>query len=372
MNRRHLLLQSILAGLICLTCNLALAQEGPPHDELTLGIVTHDSETRFAGVGVTTAFKVAPDGRHLVFGAKDEIVIWDLVDEKIASRTKVKGTVDELEFSRDGKWLVAGFQKLDSSGTAAGPPQAVVFNYKTMEPAGEFQICEEQIYCTSIDFSPDNKNVIFATQEGHYCYSTKGEKVWGVEAEDNYYDLAYSSNGKKIFGVNLYDPAIKVLDAATGNSLGDHPIGRVSRAIEFASSPDRRFLTILGTSGVEVYDLKTEKKLKLSRKLATAQDLDLARFSIDGRKLAISQKTETTQKILIINTQNWKLEQTLSVPETSTFAIEFSRDCQSLYSMGESRVGVDVHSLVGDKKRTDEKPSPKPPSRSGNAGDGRR
>jgi WD40 repeat protein len=254
--------------------------------------------------GAVQNLRFSPDGQTLASGGFDGyLILWDVKSGKSLKAIKAhKATVTEVTFSKDGKYIASSSQ----DGTAA------VWDTKTGAKVASFLnrpfvmtdsktrngvVVTDTIFQNGVSFvtfSPNNKFVYFAGDNG---YIMKGEiatnKAQSI-ASTNYSDVQWYSN---ITGGTITNDE-KYLVVTVGHHIKyvDLKLEKISQEIFYADAdlndvitvPNQNAVAVWSYEGkVTIWDNKTKAVIK-SYLVSEPDNYSAASFNKDGTQILTS------------------------------------------------------------------------------------
>ena len=211
------------------------------------------------------------DGRRIVSGSGDHsVIIWDAEDGSMLGSFALK--------TRDGKstWVKSASLSPDDETLASIADDSIIYLWKLdlgLHDKDVGLICDRELIghmgeVNSVHFSPDGTKIVSTSEDGTVKeWNTKtGEDrvVFQYKKTINEYEYPteaiFSPDGSRIIVASLFDNAIYVLDAGTGNIIkswqGYH--GTCSLDI----SPDGKRIVVASAGGqrICVWDIETGER----------------------------------------------------------------------------------------------------------------
>jgi WD40 repeat protein len=234
----------------------------------------------------------SPNGKEVaVCGyTDDEIEIWDITTGKIARKVGKHSGFSDINYSPDGKYLLAVGSK---EGTRK--QSIVLWNAITGEKVRKlFQEESDKTFPTTAVFSPDGKYVacgISNVNHGLRIWETEtGTLVRTIPHKTDVSHVVYSPDGKYIAGGGI-DKSVNIWDASTGKLIRAMA-GHDGYVTAVAYSPDGKHIVSTAMHNdckFKLWDAGTGKLVQSMGKRSA--DINEARFSPDGQTLAISLQT---------------------------------------------------------------------------------
>ncbi|MBI3208314.1 MAG: WD40 repeat domain-containing protein [Candidatus Solibacter usitatus] len=189
-----------------------------------------------------TAVAFHPGGRHLIQGAYEEALVWDLDSAKLARRIAdgaMHGRVNAVALSTDGRTLAI------AAGMPAKSTSVQLFDFDSGRQIATLYQSVEEIF--SLAFSPDGKLLAAGSSDGMV-------RVWDVAAGTKPKEtlrqhggwvtgVAFSPDGK-LFASASADRTAQVWDTRDWKALVRLPQPPTDVANAVAFSPDGQFLAI--------------------------------------------------------------------------------------------------------------------------------
>jgi RNA polymerase sigma factor (sigma-70 family) len=216
---------------------------------------------------------LSPFGRWLATddGPNGTLTVWDVRTGKPVHRFAIQWAVQNfpVAFTQDEKLL----------GTLAHLGNDRLIRVWDLETEREVfsKPFATNYWTDQMVFTPDGKHLLLsfpANDLGMYCWEIAGgEQTWNRK---NFWpnSMVFTPDGKILSN----DKDAPVLDAATGERLGNDKMPRVGSDTRLALTPDGRTLLLSRPDGVVVWDLAAGKEL---RTIATAKEEALV--SGDGK-----------------------------------------------------------------------------------------
>jgi WD40 repeat protein len=237
------------------------------------------------------AIAFSPDGRRIVAGTKDTLVIWDAttgkpVGEPVPGHPKLTA----LAFSPDNRRLVS------SEGGAL-----VILDASTGRPLGAPFGAEAD----SVAFSPDGARIAAASSDAVHIWDAATGKLAGAPLAgqtDGLVSVTFSPDGRRIVGAS--DNAVRIWDVATGQPVGAPLEGHTDTVNAVAFSPDgRRIVSGSDDETIRIWDVATGKLARPPIRTpypyrddpgkSVLSGVRSVAFSPDGRRIASGSQDET-------------------------------------------------------------------------------
>jgi WD40 repeat protein len=310
--------QSLLVTLPA-TDSISQARFSPDGNTLALGYVFDGVDFLDAGTweirdsiqikadGTIEEIEYSPDGKLLAIATsrgddeKNVIELWNMnLMKHIKSLESNAGWVDAISFSPDGKLIASGNETGSFYLWDVGTGERL----RTINDA----TWEAGIHATSVAFSPDGQKIAIA-----YRGEPQGIEIWDLESEsvlllgefpDWIYDLEFTPDGKYLAAST--ENYVKVFEVGSGDLVYDLMPGGGSLP-DIAISPDG---TLLATGGFDVYDMVQLWDIQTGEIRCTLIGhsegyIETVDFSPDGKLLVSGASNFGTEGEFII----WKLDQ---------------------------------------------------------------
>lgn len=225
---------------------------------------------------------VRSDGKAVAVCMTDNLLVWDLVNQRKVTRIdpKLSNGMSQISWSPDGKWIGAAAKSSGDQQHHGG----IVYQADTMEPV--ITLDKECVY---IKFSLDGR--FFATGgrevEPKLWSTNTGKVVYELKTGTNESDYGAISHNSKWFATCPFrGEMIHLFDTSTGKKIAELPVKEGLRIKDLAFKPDNQHLLVAvsnGLEGVIQYELKT----KAVTELITDMPVESLAYSADGSVLLI-------------------------------------------------------------------------------------
>ena len=246
------------------------------------------------GLKPITATAWSPDGQWIAVGRFGEIEILKAADKTSSTKLgNIAGKVNALEFSQDGKWLVAATGITGLHGTA------VVYSTADGKILKEFAGHRDTLYAATLTRdgkilatgSYDKQIILWDTATGTQLRTLKGHN-------DAVYDLAFHPDGS-ILASASGDQTIKLWQVSTGVRL-DTLSQPLKEQLTVAFSPDGKLVAAGGVDNrIRVWKLVSREKPEINPLLVArfAHDAPLVQmaFTADGKTLVTTAEDRTVK-----------------------------------------------------------------------------
>jgi WD40 repeat protein len=193
----------------------------------------------------------SPDGKTLAVGGNKEILLWDLVEGKLAKRIgagQIGTMVRAVVFSKDGKTVAV------AEGTPYGTGAVKLFDLQTGQVAVGFQEPKGVVY--SLALSPDGKILVAGCGDAAtYVWSLEERKLVTTLKDQALavVSVSFSADGKFLATASL-DKTVQVWDATTwkagrSKTTVEAPVRRCFIRSVRGSPADRSFMFGMAVGG---------------------------------------------------------------------------------------------------------------------------
>ena len=220
----------------------------------------------------------SPDGKYIVSGSYDRTVrVWDAETGKLLQTLKHKYIVGTVEVSPDGKWL------------AAAAKGVKIWNMQTFEELPTAIPGEAR----SLSFGPESKRLVtILTGVGVCIWDIRNDKQLLIRKCKNTYCVCFSPDGQH-FAVGHRHGLVTVYDAESGKEMHQFEAHKDYLATLHYSSDGKRLVSSSNDRRVIVWDALTGEKLLTIR--GHKEGLWGARFSNDGQRIATAAGDSTAR-----------------------------------------------------------------------------
>ncbi len=325
--------------------------------EIEPGIKRYGKLTKFAAVGHSNSFDVAPDGQTIAF-ASGAIKFWDV--EKGAVREQVgDGRANIIEYSSDGLRLYA-------TQYSGADEIVIVYNAVTGEKEMGIKLEEQSKFQTETNYmingkvekrmipsfhvqgmavSPDDSRL--ALTDGNHILlfdAQSGEMLKTIKVQNYVRSLVFVDDGNK-----LIDSSGKIYSGEDGEELGQLPSRRFPRWMQSVRVNPKNTNQLAVTDwnkGVTVYDIKNEELTELQKDNDSSRIL-IAAFSGNGRLLAgASTPTNSPMgktgraNIFVWELETGKIQNKFELPGGQISTLKFASTNDVLYSKSHNQHGI--------------------------------
>jgi WD40 repeat protein len=193
----------------------------------------------------------SPDGKTLAVGGYKEILVWDLVEGKLAKRIgagQIGTMVRAVVFSKDGKTVAA------AEGTPYGTGAVRIFDLQTGQLVLSFQEPKGAVPCLAL--SPDGKLLVGGCGDAAAYVWNLEEKRLVTKLKDHslaVVSASFSADGKYLATASL-DKTVQVWDTATwepgrSKTTAEAPVHRCLIRSVRGSPADRSFMFGMAVGG---------------------------------------------------------------------------------------------------------------------------
>jgi WD40 repeat protein len=324
--------------------------------ELIHTLEGHSQEVNYA------AF--SPDGRHLVTASDDDTVLkWDVESGKLVQCLDgLSSGVIDANFSNDGRFIIISsgakyatiwdtdswevFNKINGNGDnifsadfssnghlilSTSDSTASIWDAKT----GKLKhvLNGHSDYVGSAKFSPnchfvltfsdDQNTILWNVESGKLCKKW----TWGIM---DAYSANFGPDSRSVIGIDQKSAVI--LDTDTGELINEFKVDSAKFMNSLLISPDGSFLVAFHyDEGVSVFNPQTGKLL-FNFDIA----VESAKFSPDSRLMVSVLKDDG--KVLIWDTENWEIYNTLEEQLGHVTSAFFTPDGQQIISVSQDGI----------------------------------
>ena len=161
-----------------------------------------------------SAVAFSPDGKTLAVGGYKEVLVWDLVEGKLARRIgagQIGSMVQAVVFGKDGKTLAA------AEGIPCGSGAVRIFDVQSGQLAASFPEPKGVVY--SLALSPDGKLLAAGCGDAQaYVWNLEEKKLVATLKDHSLpvVSVSFATNGKTlVLATASLDKTVQVWDAAT-------------------------------------------------------------------------------------------------------------------------------------------------------------
>ncbi|MEU0884845.1 helix-turn-helix domain-containing protein [Lentzea sp. NPDC005914] len=270
-----------------------------------------------------------PNGRIIATGADNgDVVLWDITDPRnpvrLAAGTGRNLSVHTMAFSPDGKFLASGGgDKTTQIWDVSDPAK--------LRPVTALAGHTDTLW--SVSFSPDSRQMVTATTDAevrvldlaNLNYAHHTWTVWKLDYDKRgRYFASVSSDGT----IKLWRP-----DDRHAQEISTLPkLTPDDEALTVDVHPERDVVFGSTMAGNVLWDVTDRNKPReLSRAVTGSQPIVAAKFSHDGKMLAVSEESGVIGLWNVTDPANPVKAGTFAVPKTYTvWQVEFSGDDRTL------------------------------------------
>jgi WD40 repeat protein len=158
-------------------------------------VETGEKSNCFETKSVIHTIAVSPDRKYLVAGIEEgnQSTVWDLTTQTQVATLDQPGSINAVQFSKDGKLL------------ATGSSEATVYLWNAKDDS--FSLARNTLLVngevSTMDFSPDNKKLAVGDSTGYvYLFDPElGQEVARLPHIDKVTGVSFSADGKQLASV---------------------------------------------------------------------------------------------------------------------------------------------------------------------------
>jgi WD40 repeat protein/DNA-binding SARP family transcriptional activator len=239
-------------------------------------------ETFTGHAGAVRSFAVTSDGQTLYSGGLDRgVLAWDLAGARRLGRPFRAGSPNPFNpryaLSADGRLIAAG----QNDGEVS------VVDARTLKPRKQFPVVTTRYpQILGIGFVPGSHLLVVGNSTGFLALADadSGRVLRRLRGAHGWIWTPGISADGRLLVTGGNDPTVRFWSLPDGQPLG-RPLRFPQAPRDVQLSPDGRWVTLAFGSRLEIWDARTRH---LARSVKSADGIDTARFSPDGRLLAVA------------------------------------------------------------------------------------
>ncbi len=279
------------------------------------------AETLTGHAGPVRSFAITSDGKTLYSGGLDRSVFaWDLGGTRRLGRPFRAGSanVDNPRYamSADGRLIAAG----QNDGAVS------VVDARTLEPRMRFQVITAGYpMILGIGFVPGSHRLVVGSATGFLALADadSGRVLRRLRGAHGWIWTPGISADGRLLVTGGNHPIVRFWSLPDGRPLGP-PLRFRQAPRDVQLSPDGRWVTVAFGSRLEIWDARTRRR---ARSVTSVDGIDMARFSPDGRLLAVTNPNGAQ----VWSTEDWTpVTRVLSGHAGPIYWVTISRDNRTL------------------------------------------
>lgn len=260
------------------------------------------------GAKPVTALGLSPDGRLLAVARFATVELLDAANLQLVRRLEgFPGKVNSVEFSRDGKMLVAG------SGVSGLSGQASLWNVESGQSLRTIDAHRDTLYAATL--SPDGQTLATAGYDRsiELREAATGKLIRTLDGHNGaIFDLAFHPDGTILASASA-DQTVKLWKVATGERL-DTLSQPLKEQNVVAFSPDGKTVVAGGLDNrIRVWKLVSREKPQIN-------PLQFSRIAAEGAVIQLAFSPDGSRLVTVADDQSLKLWETAQYTQLAALA----------------------------------------------------